>query len=220
MKISDINGSYLGYTEPYYYYLAYNSYQQRTGRYAQYTDQYGIPYGKVNLSSTKAISNPSYVGALASNIVLTVGNDTIPYKIVAGSNNQFFLTATLPRSYYGETATLALKNPGLVRSGQTASQLVAVSQPIYAYVCTIPSYVDNANSLYDSNKIIVGVLWGLGKYPLFIGLGWMVMPLMLVLQYIMSLNYIDTQRPLNLDLFLASFADFRNPSILYNPLRD
>ena len=45
------------------------------------------------------------------------------------------------------------------------------------------------------------------------------MPLMLVLQYIMSLNYIDTQRPLNLDLFLASFRDFRNPSILYNPKR-
>ena len=45
------------------------------------------------------------------------------------------------------------------------------------------------------------------------------MPLMFVLQTIMNLNYIDTQKPLNLDLFLASFRDFRNPSILYDPKR-
>jgi len=43
------------------------------------------------------------------------------------------------------------------------------------------------------------------------------MPLMLALQYIMSLNYLDAQMPLNLNYFLASFSDFRNPSILYNP---
>lgn len=107
-----------------------------------------------------------------------------------------------------------------MRSGAVASQLGSVGHPVYIYVCTIPSDVSLANSLYDSNKIIVGVLWGLGKYPMFIGFGWIFMPLMLVLMSIMNLNYIDTQRPLNLDLFLASFADFRNPSILYNPLRD
>ena len=107
-----------------------------------------------------------------------------------------------------------------MRSGAVASQLGSVGHPVYIYVCTIPSDVSLATSLYDSNKIIVGVLWGLGKYPMFIGFGWIFMPLMLVLMSIMNLNYIDTQRPLNLDLFLASFADFRNPSILYNPLRD
>ena len=46
------------------------------------------------------------------------------------------------------------------------------------------------------------------------------MPLMLIMQYIMGHNYIDTQLPLNLDRFLASFADFRNPSILFNPQRN
>ena len=98
--------------------------------------------------------------------------------------------------------------------------MVSVAHPVYIYVCTVPSDVSLANSLYDSNRIIVGVLWGLCKYPLFVGLGWIFMPLMLTLMSIMNLNYIDTQRPLNLDLFLASFADFRNPSILYNPARD
>lgn len=43
---------------------------------------------------------------------------------------------------------------------------------------------------------------------------------MLIMQYIMGHNYINTQLPLNLDYFLASFADFRNPSILFNPERN
>ena len=81
------------------------------------------------------------------------------------------------------------------------------------------SYVSSAKSLYESNQMIVGVLWGVGKYPLFIGFGWVFMPLMLVLQYITSFNYVNSQKPLNLDLFLQSFTDFKNPSILYNPLR-
>jgi hypothetical protein len=46
------------------------------------------------------------------------------------------------------------------------------------------------------------------------------MPLMLILQYIFGHNYISTQLPLNLDYFLTSFADFRNPSILFNPQRN
>ena len=94
-----------------------------------------------------------------------------------------------------------------------------MSKPVYIYVCGIQSDVSSANSLYDSNKIIVGVLWGVGKYPLLVGFGWVFMPLMLVLQYITSLNYVSSQKPLNLDLFLQSFADFKNPSILYNPVR-
>ena len=43
---------------------------------------------------------------------------------------------------------------------------------------------------------------------------------MLALQYIMSFNYIHSSLPLNLDYFLASFRDFRNPSIFYKPFRD
>jgi hypothetical protein len=106
-----------------------------------------------------------------------------------------------------------------VRSGGAASQLVSVSKPVYIYVCGIQSYVSSANNIYDSNKLIVGVLWGVAKYPLLLGFGWIFMPLMLALQYITSLNYVSSQKPLNLDLFLQSFADFKNPSILYNPTR-
>lgn len=36
----------------------------------------------------------------------------------------------------------------------------------------------------------------------------------------MSFNYINTNVPINLDRFLSSFKDFRNPSILFNPQRD
>lgn len=136
------------------------------------------------------------------------------------SSNQFKLAATVSRSYYGDEGFLVVKNPGLIRSGSTATQLTNVSRTVYIYDCNIPSYVDAANSIYNSNSIIVQVLWGLGKYPLFIGFGWVFMPLMLTMQYIMSLNYIDTTKPLNLDRFLASFADFRNPSIFYNPVRN
>jgi hypothetical protein len=185
-----------------------------------YTDVYGIPYGKVNLTKSQAVVNPHYADALANNLALTIGSDNVRFQVIAVSPTVFYITAALSRSYYGETATLTLKNQGLVRSGEVASQLVSVGHPVYIYVCTIPSDVSLANSLHDSNSIIVGVLWGLAKYPLFLGFGWVFMPLMLVLMSIMNLNYIDTQRPLNLDLFLSSFADFRNPSIFYNPLRN
>lgn len=46
------------------------------------------------------------------------------------------------------------------------------------------------------------------------------MPLMLALQFVFGFNYINTQLPLNLDQFLTSFKDFRNPSILFNPQRN
>jgi len=130
------------------------------------------------------------------------------------------MTASVTKSYFGDNGYIILKNPALVRSGPTASEVWNVSTSIYIYDCTIPSYVAAATNIYDSNSIIIQVLWGLGKYPLFVGFGWIFMPLMLVLQYIMSLNYIDTVKPLNLEMFLKSFADFRNPSIFYNPLRN
>jgi hypothetical protein len=79
------------------------------------------------------------------------------------------------------------------------------------------SQLQNAISLRDRTYLIVQILWGICKYLLFIGFGWAVMPLMLSLQYIFCHNYITTQLPLNLYYFLTSFADFRNPSILFNP---
>lgn len=63
-------------------------------------------------------------------------------------------------------------------------------------------------------------MWGVCKYLLFIGFGWPFLPIMLALQYIMSFNYIHSNIPLNLDYFLESFRDFRNPSLLYKPTRD
>lgn len=185
-----------------------------------YYDKYGIPYGKYNLSSNQAIKSPNFADALQKNIALTINNDNIPFTLIPLSSNQFKLAASVSRSYYGDDGFLVVKNAGLIRSGATATQLTNVSQSVYIYDCKIPSYVNAANSIYSSNSIIVQILWGVGKYPLFIGFGWVFMPLMLVMQYIMSFNYIDTTKPLNLDKFLASFSDFRNPSIFYNPVRN
>ena len=221
VDIAHLNGSYLGISEQYYYYLAYYFYSQRTGIQTPYTDRFGIPYGKVNLTVVPPVTNQNFLDALSNNLVINIGTDTIPYKITASSASTYIVTTgALPRSYYGEVATLSLKNRGLVRSGAVASQIGAVAHPVSIYVCTVPADVSAAASLFDSNSIIVQVLWGVCKYPLFIGFGWIFMPLMLVLMSIMNLNYIDTQRPLNLNMFLASFADLRNPSILYNPVRD
>lgn len=198
----------------------YRNYLLQSGRSWDYYDASGIPFGKYNLSSNAAPKSPSFAEALKSNIVLSINNETIPFTMVPLSSNQFQLTASVSKSYSGDNGYLLIKNAGLVRSGAAASQLTNASQSIYIYDCAIPSYVSAANNIYESNSIIVQVLWGLGKYPLFIGFGWVFMPLMLALQFVMSLNYVSTTRPLNLDLFLASFADFRNPSIFYNPVRN
>ena len=82
------------------------------------------------------------------------------------------------------------------------------------------SQLQTAEGIRDRAASIIQILWGVCKILLFIGLGWPVMPLMLIMQYIMGHNYVNTQLPLNLDYFLASFADFRNPSILFNPQRN
>lgn len=82
------------------------------------------------------------------------------------------------------------------------------------------SQLSTASSIQNSNEVFVGILWGLCKYFLFVGFGWPFMPIMLSLQYIMSFNYINAPIPLNLNSFLASFSDFRNPSLLYNPSRN
>ena len=72
----------------------------------------------------------------------------IPYQITSNSNNTFNLVATVSKSYYGEPASIILKNPGLARADKVASQVVSVTQPIYIYVCGIQSYINSANSLY------------------------------------------------------------------------
>ena len=102
VDISHLNGSYLGISEQYYYYLAYYFYQQRTGIQARYTDIYGIPYGKVNLTVSQPVINQNFIGALSNNLVLTIGGDVIAYQIVAVSATTYRITTTaLPRSYYG-----------------------------------------------------------------------------------------------------------------------
>jgi hypothetical protein len=215
-----LNGSYYGLGELQFYKYLYQHYIQTYGITNYYNDRYGIPCGKYNLSTNTAVVNPNFVDALSNNLVLTIGSDLIPFTVKANSNNQFTMTASVTKSYYGDDGSIILKNQGLARSGRTASVVWKVSAPVFIYYCTIPSYVASAKNIYDSNSIIVSVLWGLSKYPLFVGFGWMFMPLMLVMQFIMSINYINTIKPLNLELFLKSFADFRNPSIFYNPLRN
>lgn len=219
MDSSALNGSFYGLGEQQFFKYLYYNYEQTHNMKFNYFDKWNIPYGKYNLSTNQALRNPNYVDALASNLAIVINNQSLSYAINSNSNNQFAITATVPQSYHGEHAYVVLKNPALVRSGSTAAQLNNVSQPIYIYDCAVPLYVTTANGIYDSNSVIIQVLWGLGKYPLFLGFGWIFLPLMLSLQFIMSFNYIETTKPLNLDMFLSSFADFRNPSIFYNPVR-
>lgn len=102
----------------------------------------------------------------------------------------------------------------------TALQTPTVTKQIDRLDFYTASQLRSAEGLRDRAATIIQILWGICKYLLFIGLGWPVMPLMMVMQYIMGHNYINTQLPLNLDYFLTSFADFRNPSILFNPQRN
>ena len=114
--------------------------QKRSGITSRFNDKFSIPYGKVNLSASTPVANQNYVDAFASNLEIKIGNDTIQPSVVAtGNNNQFYVTSQLQRSYFGETATLSLKNQGLVRSGAVASQVSSVSKPVYIYVCALPS---------------------------------------------------------------------------------
>lgn len=220
MESSALDGSFYGLGEQQFIKYLYRNYLQQSGRTFSYYDSNGIPFGKYNLSSNAPLKSPNFADALKSNIVFSINNESLPFSLVALSSNQFKLTASVSKSYSGDSGSLLIKNAGLVRSGAAATQLTNASQAIYIYDCAIPSYVSAANNIQESNSVIVQVLWGLAKYPLFVGFGWVFMPLMLALQFVMSLNYVATTRPLNLDLFLASFADFRNPSIFYNPLRN
>ena len=68
VRIQDINSTYLGLSQQYYYYLAYYYYQRNTGNYATYVDKYGIPFGKVNISSNTAIKNQNFINALSNNL--------------------------------------------------------------------------------------------------------------------------------------------------------
>lgn len=220
MQSSALDGSFYGLGEQQFIKYLYRNDQLLNGHASNFYDSSGIPFGKYNLSTNAAVKNPNFADALKSNMVFSINNESIPFTMVPLSSNQFKLTASVGKSYSGDNGYLLIKNAGLVRSGGAASQLTNSSQSIYIYDCAIPSYVSAANNIHESNSVIVQVLWGLAKYPLFVGFGWVFMPLMLALQFVMSLNYVATTRPLNLDLFLASFADFRNPSIFYNPLRN
>ena len=101
IKISDLNGSYLGISEQYYYFIVYQQYQLSSGIHAKYNDMFGIPSGKVNLTASPPVQNPHFADALSKNLVVTIGNDTVQPKIVAASGNQFFVTSALSRSYFG-----------------------------------------------------------------------------------------------------------------------
>ncbi len=181
---------------------------------------YGLPYGKYNLSYNPAISNPNLVDALSRNLIFTISGDIIPYSLQATSNNTFILTARPTQTYLGSLATVTVVNQALVRSDYTALQTKSVSNTIDRFDYYTQQQVNSASSIRDRNRTLVDILWGICKYLLFVGLGWPLIPLMLAMQYIMSFNYIHTNLPLNLDYFLTSFRDFRNPSIFYNPLRN
>jgi len=149
-----------------------------------------------------------------------INGESLPYAIKALSGNQFQLIVRPEKSYLTTNASVVFKNPALVRNDETALQTPIVSKQIDRLDYYTQAQLQTALSLRDRTSTIVQILWGICKYLLFTGFGWPVMPLMLALQYIFSHNYITSQLPLNLYYFLTSFADFRNPSILFNPQRN
>ncbi len=68
VKINDIDGTYLGLSQQYYYYLAYFYYQKNNEIYAAYGDKYGIPFGKVNISTNTPVKNQNFIDALSNNL--------------------------------------------------------------------------------------------------------------------------------------------------------
>ncbi len=149
-----------------------------------------------------------------------MGNQSLPYTIKALSDNLFEMIVRTEKTFLTTNASIVFKNPALIRSKETALQTPVVTKQIDRLDYYLQNQLSTGASLKDRTTTIVQILWGVCKYLLFIGFGWAVMPLMLILQYIFGHNYITSQLPLNLDYFLTSFADFRNPSILFNPQRN
>ena len=85
----------------------------------------------------------------------------------------------------------------MIRSG-LALQVSSSSKQLDRLDFYTQSQLLTASNLRDRTAIFVQIVWGICKYILFIGFGWSVMPLMLILQYIFGHNYINSQLPLNL----------------------
>jgi hypothetical protein len=136
------------------------------------------------------------------------------------SGNRFILRTRPTKTYINALGAIYIKNQALVRSGNTALQKNIVTKEVSRFDYYTQQQLNSAYNLKRSNSVLVDILWGISKYPLFVGFGWPFLPIMLALQYIMSFNYIHSNLPLNLDYFLGSFRDFRNPSLFYNPFRN
>lgn len=162
-------------------------------------------------------NNQNYAEAIRRNLVFKIGDEVLPYTLNPISANEIQLIVNPEKSYLMKNATIAFKNPALIRSGNTTLQTPERTIQLDRLDYYPQALLASSQSLKDRTLSIVQILWGICKYILFVGFGWTVMPLMLILQFIHSLNYINTQLPVNLDEFLASFKDFKNPSILFDP---
>jgi len=96
----------------------------------QYRNEYGIPWGKYQLSSSPVIVNPNYVDALSRILVFKISDEIISYTIEGVSNNRFLLRTRPTRTYINALGAIEIKNPALVRSNKTALQNTRVTKTI------------------------------------------------------------------------------------------
>ena len=186
------------------------------------TSYYYMNTGEINRYRIEGEpDNANYADALNQNLEFRIQGDLIPIKVVGSSANSFVITARPTKSYIDGRGVLVVKDQGLVVYDKVVG-IQDKSEPvtIFRYDHYSEEMIKLSSNLSDTNKLIVQIVWGVSKILLFLGLGWPVMPVMLTMQYIFSHAYITAKMPLNLDYFLRSFQDFRNPSILFMKQRD
>lgn len=159
--------------------------------------------------------NANYADALNQNLELRIDGDLVPIRVVGSSANSFVITAKPSKSYINGRGILTIKDQGLI----VYDKVVGIqdnSEPItiFRYDRYSEEMIKQSTNLHESNSLLVQIVWGVCRVLLFLGLGWPVMPVMLSMQYIFAHAYISAKMPLNVDYFLRSFEDFRNPSLL------
>jgi hypothetical protein len=181
------------------------------------TSYYYPNTGEVNrFRITGEPENPNYVDAFSQNLEFRINDDLIPIKVASSNKNSFVITAKPSKSYIDGRGVLSIKDQGLVVWDKVVG-LQDNSQPksISRYDFYSQEEIAQSQGLYKANRYVVQSMWGISKILLFLWMGWTVMPLMISLQYILTHAYVSTKLPLNLDYFLRSFADYRNPSIFF-----
>lgn len=84
---SALRGEYYGMGEAKFYKEKYSQIEPK----AQYLDQFGIPFGKHQLSSTTISDSATFLDAIRNNLDFQINGQSMPYTIRALSGNHMQL---------------------------------------------------------------------------------------------------------------------------------